>query len=48
MDLEFFEKSIEDRLYSSIGIRIKVSLKEPKTIERSEGKARRVWDKRKA
>jgi len=48
MDLEFFEKSIEERLYSSIGIKIKVSLKEPKTIERSEGKARRVWDKRKA
>ena len=47
MDLEFFEKSIEERLYSSIGIRIKVSLKEPKTIERSEGKAKRVWDKRK-
>jgi len=47
MDLEFFEKSVEERLYSSIGIRIKVSLKEPKTIERSEGKAKRVWDKRK-
>ncbi|MHB1253133.1 MAG: phenylacetate--CoA ligase family protein [Candidatus Humimicrobiaceae bacterium] len=47
MDLEFFEKSIEERLYSSIGIRIKVSLKEPRTIERSEGKAKRVWDKRK-
>ena len=47
MDLEFFEKSIEERLYSSIGIRIKASLKEPKTIERSEGKSKRVWDKRK-
>jgi phenylacetate-CoA ligase len=47
MDLEFFEKSIEEKLYSSIGIRIKVKLKEPKTIERSEGKAKRVWDKRK-
>jgi len=47
MDLEFFEKSIEERLYSTIGIRIKASLKEPKTIERSEGKAKRVWDKRK-
>jgi phenylacetate-CoA ligase len=46
MDLEFFEKSIEGRLYSSIGIRIKVSLKEPKTIARSEGKAKRVWDRR--
>lgn len=46
MDLEFFEKSIENKLYSSIGIRIKVSLKEPKTIARSEGKAKRVWDRR--
>jgi phenylacetate-CoA ligase len=46
MDLEFFEKSIEDKLYSAIGVRIKVSLKEPKTIERSEGKAKRIWDKR--
>lgn len=47
MDLEDFEKSIEGRLYSAIGIRIKASLKEPKTIARSEGKAQRVLDKRK-
>ncbi len=47
MDLEFFEKSIEDRLYSTIGIRIGVSLKEPQTIARSKGKAKRVLDKRK-
>ncbi len=47
MDLEDFEKSIESRLYSDIGIRIKVSLKEPKSIARSEGKAQRVLDKRK-
>ncbi|MEI7616902.1 MAG: phenylacetate--CoA ligase, partial [Actinomycetota bacterium] len=47
MDLEFFEQSIEEKLYSSIGIRVKVSLKEPQTIERSEGKAKRVWDRRK-
>jgi phenylacetate-CoA ligase len=46
MDLEFFEKSIENKLYSAIGIRIKVSLKEPQTIARSEGKAKRVWDRR--
>ncbi|MBN1299198.1 MAG: phenylacetate--CoA ligase [Actinobacteria bacterium] len=46
MDLEFFEKSIENRLYSAIGIHINVSLKEPKTIARSEGKAQRVWDRR--
>ena len=48
MDLEYFEKSIESKLFSAIGIRIKVSLKEPKTIERSKGKAKRVWDKRKS
>lgn len=46
MDLEDFEKSIENKLYSAIGIRIKVSLKEPQTIARSEGKAKRVWDRR--
>jgi len=47
MDLEDFEKSIEERLYSAIGIRIKVSLKEPQTIARSQGKAQRVLDRRK-
>ena len=46
MILEDFEKSIENKLYSAIGIRIKVSLKEPQTIARSEGKAKRVWDRR--
>ncbi len=47
MDLEDFEKSIESRLHSAIGIRIKATLKEPKTIARSDGKAQRVLDKRK-
>ena len=47
MKLEDFEKSIEDKLNSAIGIRIKAALKEPRTIERSKGKAKRVWDKRK-
>jgi phenylacetate-CoA ligase len=46
MDLEAFEKSIENKLFSAIGIHIKVSLKEPRTIARSEGKAQRVLDKR--
>ena len=46
-DLERFESSIESRLYSAIGINIDVKLKEPKTIKRSEGKAKRVIDKRK-
>jgi len=46
-DLERFESSIESRLYSAIGINIDVKLKEPKTIKRSEGKAKRVLDRRK-
>jgi phenylacetate-CoA ligase len=46
MKLEDFEKNIEDKLKSAIGIRIKAVLKEPRTIERSKGKAKRVWDKR--
>jgi phenylacetate-CoA ligase len=48
MNLENFEKTIEDKLNSAIGIRIKAILKEPRTIERSKGKAKRVWDKRKS
>ncbi|MCL5071955.1 MAG: phenylacetate--CoA ligase, partial [Actinobacteria bacterium] len=46
-DLEAFESSIEHKLYSAIGINISVKLKEPKTIKRSEGKAKRVVDMRK-
>ena len=46
-DLEKFESYIENKLYSSIGVNIDVKLKEPKTIKRSEGKAKRVIDKRK-
>jgi phenylacetate-CoA ligase len=45
--LEEFETSIEHKLYSIIGINIGVKLKEPKTIKRSEGKAKRVIDIRK-
>lgn len=46
-DLEKFESAIENKLYAVIGIGIDVKLKEPKTIMRSEGKAKRVIDKRK-
>ncbi|MBU4293697.1 MAG: phenylacetate--CoA ligase [Actinobacteria bacterium] len=46
-DLEKFESAIESKLYSAVGISIDVKLKEPKTIKRSEGKAKRVVDKRK-
>lgn len=46
-DLENFESSIEHKLFSTIGIKIDVRLKEPKTIQRSIGKAKRVLDRRK-
>ena len=46
-DLENFESSIEHKLFSTIGIKIYVRLKEPKTIQRSIGKAKRVLDRRK-
>ncbi len=46
-DLENFESVIEHKLYSTTGIKIGVKLKEPKTIQRSVGKAKRVIDKRK-
>jgi phenylacetate-CoA ligase len=37
---------IQERLRSILGISAKVKLVEPKTVERFEGKARRVVDKR--
>lgn len=45
--LEALRKKIQDNLESSLGLGIKVSLVEPKIIERSEGKSKRVIDKRK-
>jgi phenylacetate-CoA ligase len=44
--LEAVQKKIQDEIESVIGISIKVTLVEPKTIERSEGKAKRVKDLR--
>jgi len=41
------EKQIADSLRSMLGIGPKVNLVNPKSIERSEGKAKRVIDKRK-
>jgi phenylacetate-CoA ligase len=46
-DLEKFESAIENKLHAATGVSIDVKLKEPKTIKRSEGKAKRVIDKRK-
>ncbi len=40
------EAEITDALKSFLGILVKVNIVEPKTIERSEGKAKRVIDKR--
>ena len=45
--IEKLSKDIEARLRSVLGIGAKVTLVGPKTIERSEGKAKRVIDKRK-
>ncbi len=45
--IEDLERRITREIESTIGISAKVKLVEPKTIERSEGKARRVIDKRK-
>lgn len=44
--LEELERRIHDEIESVLGISVKVRLVEPKTIQRSEGKAKRVWDKR--
>ncbi|MCX8031128.1 MAG: phenylacetate--CoA ligase [Thermodesulfovibrionales bacterium] len=44
--LEAMKKKIENHIEKSIGLRVKVTLVEPKTLPRSEGKAKRVIDKR--
>ncbi len=45
--LEGLRSKIQNNLESSLGLGIKVTLVEPKVIERSEGKSTRVIDKRK-
>ncbi len=44
--LEALEEGIRERVSSALGIRVDVKLVEPKTIERSIGKAKRVIDMR--
>ncbi len=44
--LEEVERKIHHKIESTLGINVKVKLVEPKTIERSQGKAKRVVDKR--
>jgi len=46
-DLQNLSRKIEQALNSAIGLHVKVTLVEPKTIARSEGKAVRVVDNRK-
>jgi phenylacetate-CoA ligase len=45
--IEDIERKIRKELDTTLGVNAKVRLVEPKTIERSEGKAKRVIDKRK-
>jgi phenylacetate-CoA ligase len=45
--LERAERRIAEALFAALGIQTRVKLVEPKAIPRSEGKARRVIDKRK-
>jgi len=45
--IEELEMKIRKEIVSTLGINAKVKLVEPKSIERSEGKAKRVIDKRK-
>jgi phenylacetate-CoA ligase len=45
--LEGLKKKIQHNIESVLGVNASVKLVEPKTIERSEGKAKRVIDKRK-
>lgn len=45
-DLQNLSRKIEHALNSAVGLSVKVSLVEPKTIIRSEGKAKRVIDNR--
>ena len=45
-ELVGIKKKIENRVHDEIGLRVNVTLVEPKTLPRSEGKAVRVIDKR--
>ena len=44
--IENLRKKLERRIEETVGVRVKVTLVEPKSIPRSEGKAKRVIDKR--
>jgi phenylacetate-CoA ligase len=44
--LRMLEEKIKKEIESILGVLVKVTLVEPRTIQRSEGKAKRVIDKR--
>jgi phenylacetate-CoA ligase len=44
--MESLEREIRKEIEVVLGISVKVKLVEPKTIERSEGKAKRIIDRR--
>ena len=44
--LEDLSRQIRQEIQSTLGINVRVRLVEPKTIERTEGKAKRVIDRR--
>jgi len=46
-ELEKLENKIKHRIYTVLGLNVKVKLVEPKTLERTTGKAKRVVDLRK-
>lgn len=41
-----FQKRIQEEIFAVLGLRVKVTLVEPKTLERTAGKAKRVIDNR--
>ena len=45
-ELEKLQRKIHDQLKSILGIETKISLVEPKTLERFQGKAKRILDLR--
>ena len=47
-ELEALQKRIHDKLKSVLGLETKVTLVEPKTLERFQGKAKRILDLRNA
>lgn len=46
-DLERFQRKVQAQIFNVLNIQVAVKLKEPRTIQRSEGKAVRVVDRRK-